>query len=52
MNNPIVQGNGHIIFEDGFKCALYIDDEKNQYCTAYLFPLENMINLHGNYKEN
>ena len=52
MGTIIVQGNGHIIFDDGFKCALYIDEEGNQYCTAELYPLDEMIELHGNWVFN
>lgn len=49
MSQLIVQGNGHVEFDDGFRCALYIDNDNNLYATAELMPIDLMISLHGNY---
>ena len=51
-NNVIVQGNGHVVFEDGFKCAAYIDYLGNIYCTSECYSLEDMITEHGACKDN
>lgn len=49
---PIVQGHGHAIFEDGTKCALYIDNDGNIYATAHLIPIDKAVAMWGSYKSN
>ena len=46
---PIVQGHGHAEFENGFRCALYIDDDGDIYATADLVPIDTMKRNNGNY---
>ena len=48
----LIQGAGHIIFADGVKCTMYVDDEDNYYATAELIPIEKMVELHGEYELN
>jgi len=49
---PIVQGYGHAIFDNGTKCALYIDKDCNIYATAALIPIDQAVKMWGNYKNN
>ncbi len=50
--NIIVQGAGHVIFDDGVKCARYIDSEGNYYFRPDLYTEAFMVSVHGNYKIN
>lgn len=51
-NRVIVQGAGHVIFEDGYKCARYVDKYGVYYFTAELYDERLMIKAHGQYKMN
>lgn len=51
-SKPIVQGAGHVIFADGYKCARYEDSDGNYYFTAELVPEDVAIMFHGIYEMN
>lgn len=47
LGTLIVQGFGHAQFRDGFRCALYRDDNGNIYAKPELFTINEMIMFHG-----
>lgn len=49
FGTPMVQGFGHAQFNDGFRCALYRDDNGNIYAKPELFTIKEMIQFHGSW---